>query len=172
MKPSRHVRHVLLFFFTLFTAVWVGGSILTDLVLIPGAFRSLARNDAIAFGADAFGRVNFLECILGASAILIAFALGRSGWGTPARHRLAVSLACSMTAISLAFLLFLTPAIIYRVKELLASGFDFADLGENPPERASLRTIHHVYVALDAAKILCGIGLFWLLASRSRSQAA
>jgi Domain of unknown function (DUF4149) len=159
-------RGLLAFLLTLFLAVWVGGSILTDLILIPGAFRTIPREHAMVFGAAAFAHVNLLECLLGAASVLIAFVFGRAGWGTLRRHWTATFLLLGMTAFSLLFLLYLTPYITSKAEALLKMGIDLDDLTIIPPEREDLHTAHMIYALLDGLKIAAGVAVLWLLSSR------
>ncbi len=146
--------------------VWVGGSLLTDFFVVPEGFRTLPRDDAIAFGRRIFERWNFIECFLGALGILFAFGMGRAGWGTARRHWTATGLLAGMTVLSMAFLMVLTPLIIGKVEILIENGIEFSDLSQMPPEREALRTVHSIYMILDALKILFGFTALWLYANR------
>ncbi len=166
---QRISRRFLAFFLTTFMALWVGGSILTDLVLIPTAFRMLPREHAVTLGAEAYRQLNILECLLGAASVLIAFAFGRLGWGTMRRHRIATSLTLGMTVIALVFLLYLTPYITGKAEGLLTAGVDLSDPTLMPPDREDLHTAHLIYALLDGLKISAGIAIFWLLSTRKRT---
>ena len=66
------------------------------------------------------------------------------------------------------FLLFLTPAIIDKIDALREAGVNLDDRTRMPPERKALGTLHRVYAVLDGAKLIAGVVLFWLLATRKR----
>ena len=65
-----------------------------------------------------------------------------------------------------ALLVLFTPAIAHRWGELVGGDVDLENLADQPPARAELRTLHTIYAGLDVVKILCGIGVLWLLATR------
>ena len=160
------VRTLLVFLVTLFLAVWIGGSLVVDAMVIPSIFGLLPRVDAIDVGQAVFQRFNFLESLLGAATLLLAFALGRTGWGTRRRHLAATLVLLGMTLLSLVFLLGLTPAIIAKVQALRAAGVDLTGTDDMPPDRRALGTIHTIYAVLDLLKIVGGAVVFWLLAGR------
>ena len=160
------VRTLLVFLVTLFLAVWIGGTLVVDALVVPSVFGLLPRADAVDLGQAVFQRFNFLESLLCAASLLLAFALGRTGWGTRKRHMGATLLLLGMTLLSLVFLLGLTPMIVAKVEALRASGVDLNNRDEMPPEREALRTIHTVYAGLDFLKIVAGAVVFWLLAGR------
>ena len=157
---------VLAFLLTIAMAIWVGGSIMVDFAVVPTVFDQLSRRDAGDVGIVLFAKINHLESVLGAASILLAFAMGRSAWGTRTRHITATSLVVGMTVIAVIFLVLFTPAIGHRWTELVSSGVDLQDPADRPPARAELRTLHTIYAGFDVLKILAGIGILWLLATR------
>lgn len=150
----------------LLLAVWVGGSVIVDAVVVPVGLDVLPRMRFVEFGGGLFHRLNFVECILGAVGALLAFSIGRVGWGTRLRHLFATGALFAMTLLVLIFLLYLTPAMLDRVHELVRMGVDFTNPADMPPERVSFRTFHAVYSVLDVAKTLAGGAVLWLLATR------
>ena len=168
-SDQRTLRRLLAFAMTVFLAVWVGGSVITDLVLIPTAFRELPREHAVVVGAETFRLFNLIESLLGAAIVLMAFSFGRLGWGTRRRHLIAISLTSVMTVCALLFLLVLTPYISGKAEGLLEAGVDLDDLTRMPPDRVDLRDAHIFYALLDGLKISAGVALLWLLTIRRRS---
>ncbi len=160
------LRNLLAFLLTGILAVWVGGSIVVDALVVPSAFRHLPRKYAVEIGQVLFHRFNYVECLLGIAAVLLSFAIARQGWRTVRAHRTATGLVLFMTLVALAFLLLLTPAIASKVETLTDRGIDWGNPRMMPPERAALRTLHTIYGALDLLKIAAGVGVFWLLAKR------
>ena len=157
---------VLAFLLAIAMAIWVGGSIMVDCAVVPTVFDQLSRRDAGDVGIVLFAKINHLESVLGAASILLAFAMGRSAWGTRTRHITATSLVVGMTVIAVIFLVLFTPAIGHRWTELVSSGVDLQDPADRPPARAELRTLHTIYSGFDVLKILAGIGVLWLLVTR------
>ncbi len=165
-KEKLTTRRLLAFGLTTCFAVWVGGSVMTDVVMIPIAFRVLPREQAIIFGAEAFRQLNIIESMLGAATVLMTFAFGRPGFGTRRRSIVALCLNLAMTLCALIFLLYLTPYITARAEALVHAGVDLDDLTFMPPDRVKLRDIHIVYALLDGLKISAGVALLWLLSTR------
>ncbi|MCU0725672.1 MAG: DUF4149 domain-containing protein [Planctomycetes bacterium] len=147
-------------------ALWVGGSAVTDFLVLPQAFARMARADAVEFGNMLFRRWNLVETLCGAVGVLAAFAMGRPAWGTARRHLAATSLLGGMLFVSLLFLLYLTPSITERVAELKRAGVDLSDLTRMPPARVSLRRLHAVSLIAEAAKLLFGVLALLLFAGR------
>lgn len=168
MNPIDHqrTRLVVAAALNLVLAVWVGGSVAVDAIVVPIGLEALPRMRFVEFGGALFHRLNFVECIFGAVGALLAFSLGRVGWGTRLRHLFATGALFGMTLLVLFFLLYLTPAMLDRVHDLVGMGVDFTNPADMPPERAAFRTFHAVYSALDVAKILTGGAVLWLLATR------
>ena len=165
-KDRRLTRRLLAFGLTTCLAVWVGGSVLTDLVLIPSAFKVLPREQAVGFGAEAYRQLNLVESMLGAAMALMAFAFGLPGWGTRRRSIIAMGLTFAMMLCALVFLLYLTPTITAKAEALIHAGVDLDDPTAMPPERVQLRSIHLVYALLDGLKISAGVALLYLLSTR------
>lgn len=170
MSPAAEARilTVLAFLVTAILSVWIGGSVIVDSLVVPTAFESLPREDAADVGRAIFHRFNFAECLLGAAAVLLSFAMGRIGWGTKRRHLTATVVLNAMTVIALVYLLVLTPAIVDRLEELRDAGVNLDDETQMPPERVALRQVHAAYGALEVLKVLGGVAVLWLLASRKR----
>ena len=124
---------VLAFLLTIAMAIWVGGSVMVDFAVVPTVFDQLSRRDAGDVGIVLFAKINRLESVLGAASILLAFAMGRSAWGTRTRHITATSLVVGMTVIAVIFLVFFTPAIGHRWTELVSSGVDLRNPADRPP---------------------------------------
>lgn len=170
MSENTRQRALLAFVLMLSLGIWIGGSVAVAAIAVPTAFDRavMSRDYAADFGAALFPKVNLMEGVLGAVGILTAGLMGRTGWGTKIRHRTATALLMAMTALVLVFLFVLTPAISARVEELRAAGIDLDDMTRMPPERETLRTMHTTYVGLDVAKILAGVAVLWLLATRQK----
>jgi uncharacterized membrane protein len=172
MTPTTAARRhdLLAFLLTVCVAVWIGGGILVVAVVLPTAFDAsvLPRNHAAEFGSALFPRMNLLEGGVGAAAVLLSAFLGCAGWGTARRHRLATGLVLLMTLIVVVFLLLLTPAIVAKIEKLLDDGVDLSDPDRRPPERVQLGRLHRIYAILDVVKLLAGVTVLWLLASRRR----
>jgi predicted PurR-regulated permease PerM len=137
-------------------------------VAVPTAFDVdvLPRDHAAEYGAALFPRMNLLEGVIGAAAVLLSAFLGRAGWGTARRHLAATSLVLGMTLLVIVFLLFLTPSIVDSIQRLHTDGIDLNDTSRMTPERERMGVLHRVYVGLDLAKITAGFVVLWLLASR------
>lgn len=159
-------RPILAFLLTVIVAVWVGGSVIVDVTVIPSAFDHLARRDAAEVGATIFSKMNRQEGILGVAALLIAFGMGREAWGTQRRFVLATSLLLAMTAVAVAFLIFFTPALVEKWEAVLHSGVNVEDTSAMTEERTALRALHTVYGVLDVLKILAGTWVLFLIATR------
>jgi len=166
---ARHLD-VMAFLLTVCIGVWIGGGIVVGAVALPTAFDPsvLPRDRAADYGVALFPKLNLFEGVLGAIAVLLAAFLGRAGWGTARRHRIATGSVLLMTAIVVVFLLFLTPAIVAKTEQLRADGVDLSDRADMPPDRVLLGRLHGAYAGLDLLKLLSGVVVLWLLASRRR----
>ncbi|MEN8148468.1 MAG: DUF4149 domain-containing protein [Planctomycetota bacterium] len=168
-SPSRRLD-LLAFLTTVCVGVWVGGGIVVGAVALPIVFDDsiLPRDRAADFGVALFPRMNLFEGVLGAIAVLSCALLGRAGWGTARRHRIATGAVLTMTLIVVVFLLFLTPAIVAKIEKLRADGVDLSDRANMPPDRVALGRLHRIYAGLDLVKLIAGIAVLWLLATRRR----
>lgn len=168
MTADEHPRAqpILAFLLTIAVAIWVGGSLIVDFAVVPTVFEHLGRRDAGNVGVVLFARMNRLEGLLGAASVLLAAAMGRTAWGGRTRHITATALVVGMTVVAVMFLVYFTPAIVHRWTELVSTGMDLENLDNQPPARAELRTLHRVYAGLDVLKILAGVAVLWLLATR------
>jgi len=71
-----------------------------------------------------------------------------------------------MTLLVMVFLLFLTPSIVNSIQQIRADGIDLNDTTRMTPERERMGLMHRIYAGLDLLKIVAGVGVLWLLASR------
>ena len=165
-KRNPRLEGLSAFALTSMLAVWVGGSIVIDAAVVPTVFEQLPRQQAADLGGILFYRWNFAESILGILTVFLATAMGRAAWGTPRRHVTATAILSAMTLVVLAFLLALTPAITSKIETLKTMAVDLADRTAMPPERQAMHTLHTLYAALDVAKILAGLAVIYLLATR------
>jgi len=167
-SPARRRLDLLAFLLTVCMCIWIGGGVVVGTVAVPTVFdrEVLPRDHAADLGAALFPKMNMLEGVIGAVAVLLSAFLGRAGWGTARRHAAATVLVLSMTLLVMVFLLFLTPAIVAGVERLRADGIDLNDVTRMSPEREGMRTLHRIYVGLDLAKLAAGFVVLWLLASR------
>jgi hypothetical protein len=137
-------------------------------IAVPTAFDPdvLPRDHAADYGAAIFPKMNLLEGVIGAVAVLLSAFLGRAGWGTARRHVAATALVLGMTLLVMVFLLFLTPSIVNSIERVRAEGIDLNDTSRITPERERMGVMHRVYAGLDLAKLAAGFVVLWLLASR------
>ncbi|MHC4473391.1 MAG: DUF4149 domain-containing protein [Planctomycetota bacterium] len=168
MTPAAEVRilTILAFLVTVIVAIWIGGSVTVDALVVPSLFDLLSREQAGDVGGAFFQRWNFAECLLGAAAVLLAFAMGMAGWRTRRRHLTGTGLLLVMTLIALVFLLVLTPAMDKKWESLKELGVNVNDPEDTGQEREAFRSLHRLYAMLDVLKILGGFAVFWLLAGR------
>ena len=167
-SPARKRLDLVAFLLTVCMGIWIGGSIVVGAVAVPTAFDVdvLPRDHAADYGAALFPKLNLLEGVIGATAVLLSAFLGRAGWGTARRHVTATSLVIGMTLLVMVFLLFLTPSIVTSIEQVRADGIDLNDTARMTPERERLGLMHRIYRGLDLLKITAGVAVLWLLASR------
>lgn len=135
-------------------ALWTGGLVAIDLVETPARFQApgLDRNQAGAVGRAVFRAFNRYELGLAVVSLATLSAAGR--WRKAA--------VAAMTAAAAIQLLSIRP----RMQEL-GEQLDFEVDERTDPRYAAFRRLHNVYVALDAGKLVLGLGT--VLASPSCS---
>ena len=144
-------------------ALWLGSSLVLDLIIMPGLYVSgmMTQSGFAAAGYTIFGSFNHIELFCAASVLTGILVMGKTPDSTGKRHRTAVSLALVLLAVVLMLTYGLTP-------QMSALGLNLNWLEPSATLPAGMNQLHEGYFGLEIMK-LAAVGM--LLAFCRRNQA-
>ncbi|HHP7246032.1 MAG TPA: DUF4149 domain-containing protein [Elainellaceae cyanobacterium] len=146
-------------------ALWLGGSLILDLVIMPGMYASgmMEQSGFAAAGYSIFEAFNHIEVFSAAVVLTGLLAIQHGASQLVQRARLAIALASLLLVITLIYLYGLTP-------EMSALGLNL-DRFESPPSvPAAMGLMHGSYWVLEICKLALGAFVLGLNYPTSQTQ--
>ena len=146
---------------TLILALWLGSSLILDLIVMPGLYVSgmMTQSGFAAAGAAIFGSFNRLELFCAATVLPGILVMSKGTDAADKRHRNAVILSALLLAVVLLLTYGLTP-------QMSALGIQLNWFEPAATVPAGMNQLHEGYFGLEALK-LAAAG--WLLSFCYRS---
>lgn len=133
---------------TLILALWFGGSLMLDFVLMPGMYSlgMMSQPDFPTMGYSAFERFNHLELLFGGLALTGVLVLNRQDHFFGAQTRKAIILSTLLLGIAIAYTYFFTP-------QMSALGMSLTPLDPLTEFSPLMETMQQGYWVLEVLKL-------------------
>ncbi|MGJ3252184.1 MAG: DUF4149 domain-containing protein [Elainellaceae cyanobacterium] len=132
-------------------ALWLGGSLILDLVIMPGMYASgmMEQSGFAAAGYSIFEAFNHIEVLSAAIILTGLLAIHHRASQLVPRSRWAIALASLLLAITLIYLYGLTP-------EMSALGLNLNLFESSPSVPSAMGLMHGSYWVLEICKLALG----------------